>query len=238
MIPPPSRQDIIQMVVTEHFTLQGARSAAISDANGRTSFFLGTLSAVVVALAFVAQVSAVGAAFVLFAIVLLPMLLFIGLATFERLLQLGIENIRCVVAINRLRHYYLEVAPELRSHFTLSPHDDAAGILSSLGSIRVRPRPWDLVITNAGLVAVVDALIAGVIAGLVGWLAGFGMAGSAVAAVAIGVVLLAVLLWYLATSWRSAQRVVGVRFPSGRGELDLTHAAVPQEGQADEPARG
>jgi len=47
-------------------------------------------------------------------------LLFIGLATFERLLQLAIENIRCVVAINRLRHYYLEIAPEL-SHTSPCP---------------------------------------------------------------------------------------------------------------------
>src|SRR4030088_2239961 len=112
-IPSPTRQDLLTIMSTEHFTLQGARSAAISDANGRTGFFLSTLSAGVVALAFVAQVAQSGPAFIILALIVLPTLLIVGLASFERLLQLGIENIRLVVAINRVRHYYLEIAPEL-----------------------------------------------------------------------------------------------------------------------------
>ena len=126
-LPPASRQDLLTIMSTEHFTLQGARSAAISDANGRASFFLSTLSAGVVALAFVAQVAQTGPAFIVLALILLPTLLVIGLASFERLLQLGIENIRTVVAINRVRRYYLEVAPELRPHFTLSDCGRRAG---------------------------------------------------------------------------------------------------------------
>ena len=133
-IPAASRQDLLAIMTTEHFTLQGARSAAISDANGRTSFFLSTLSAGVVALAFAAQVAT--GAFSIFALIVLPTILVIGLASFERLIQLGIENIRTVVAINRVRHYYLEIAPELRPHFTLSDRDDAYGVLTSLGSNR------------------------------------------------------------------------------------------------------
>ena len=109
---PASRQDLLTILSTEHFTLQGARSTAISDANGRIGFFLSTLSAAVVALAFVAQAAQNG--FSILALILLPTLLVIGLASFERLLQLGIENIRTVVAINRVRRFYLEVAPELR----------------------------------------------------------------------------------------------------------------------------
>jgi hypothetical protein len=98
-LPLASRQDLLTIVSTEHFTLQGARSAAISDANRRTSFFLSTLSAGGVALAFVAQVAQVGTAFIVLALILLPSILAIGLASVERLLQLGIENIRTVVAI-------------------------------------------------------------------------------------------------------------------------------------------
>ena len=72
-------------------------------------------------------------AFSLFAVVLLPLLLFIGLASFERLLSSEIENIRCVVAINRIRHYYLEVAPELRPTSRSRRIDDTPGVLTSLG---------------------------------------------------------------------------------------------------------
>jgi hypothetical protein len=224
-IPPPSRQDIIQMLVTEHFTLQSARSATISDANGRTSFFLSTLSGLVVALAFVAQMSAFGQAFVFFALILLPTILFIGLASFERLLQLGVENIRCVVAINRIRHYYLEVAPELRPHFTLSPHDDARGVLVSLGAIREGVRPWDPFVTNAGMVAMVDAVLAGVIAAIAALQLGVDVGGAVAAGGIVGVVLLAGLISYLVHTWRTAARVIGVRFPSEGGVVDLSHIA-------------
>jgi hypothetical protein len=226
-IPPPSRQDIIQMLVTEHFTLQGARSATISDANGRTSFFLGTLSALVVALAFVAQAADFGPAFVVFALVLLPTLLFIGLASFERLVQLGIENIRCVVAINRIRHYYLEVAPELRAHFTLSAHDDPRGVLVSVGSIRGAVRWWDIFVTNAGVVAVVNAIVAGVLAGLVVSQAGMDVGVGTIAGLATGGLVLAALIAYLARSWRRAGQVIGVRFPGD--EIDTTHIPAATE---------
>ena len=219
------------MLVTEHFTLQSARSATISDANGRTSFFLSTLSGLVVALAFVAQMSAFGQAFVLFALILLPTMLFIGLASFERLLQLGVENIRCVVAINRIRHYYLEVAPELRPHFTLSPHDDARGVLLSLGAIRGGVRPWDPFVTNAGMVAMVNAVLTGVIAAIAAVQLGFDVGGAVVAGAIVGVALLAALIGYLVRSWRTAAKAIGVRFPSEGGRVDLSH--VPPAPEAD-----
>jgi len=217
------------MLVTEHFTLQGARSATISDANGRTSFFLGTLSAVTVALAFVAQISGMGDAFFVFAMVLLPTLLFIGLASFERLLQLGIENIRCVVAINRIRHYYLEVAPELRAHFTLSPHDDTQGVLTSLGSLRGNVRAWDIFVTNAGMVAVVNGIIAGVVGALIAWQLRLGMLATAVIGLLVGLGLLAILVSYLARSWRRSAQIIGSRFPTRGEELDLSHLAPSAE---------
>jgi hypothetical protein len=223
-IPPPTRQDLLTIMATEHFTLQGARSAAISDANGRTSFFLSTLSAGVVALAFVAQVAQTGPAFIVLALIVLPTLFIIGLASFERLLQLGIENIRTVVAINRVRHYYLEIAPELRPHFTLSDRDDSAGVLSSLGSIRGGIRPWDLFVTNAGLIAIVDGIVGGVIAALVASTVQGDLGGSALVGVLAGAVVLLLLAIYLARSWREAIRSFGVRFTPDRG-FEESHAA-------------
>jgi hypothetical protein len=228
-LPAASRQDLLTIVTTEHFTLQGARSAAISDANGRTSFFLSTLSAGVVALAFVAQVAQVGTAFIVLALILLPSLLVIGLSSFERLLQLGIENIRIVVAINRLRRYYLEVAPELRPHFTLSDSDDAQGVLTSLGSTRGGIRPWDIFVTNAGLVAIIDGIVTGVLGALVAVALGQGVVVAALVGIASGAVLLGGLTAYLARSWRTAMHAIGTRFSSD-AEIDLTHALAAPDG--------
>lgn len=235
-IPPATRQDLITIMSTEHFTLQGARSAAISDANGRTSFFLSTLSAGVVALAFVAQVAQTGPAFIVLALIVLPTVLVIGLASFERLLQLGIENIRIVVAINRVRHYYLEVAPELRPHFTLSDRDDSVGVLSSLGSVRGGIRPWDLFVTNAGLVAIVDGIVSGVIGALATSVLQRDVAVSAAVGIAVGASVLGVLTLYLARSWRAAIQAFGVRFAPGRG-FEETHPPAGGEDGAGKAAK-
>lgn len=231
-IPPPTRQDLLTIMSTEHFTLQGARSAAISDANGRTSFFLGALSAGVVALAFVAQVA--HGAFITFALIVLPTALVIGLASFERLLQLGIENIRTVVAINRVRHYYLEIAPELRPHFTLSDRDDSVGVLASLGSIRGGIRPWDLFVTNAGLAAIIDGILSGVIATLIASVLVDDNGIAAAVGIVAGAAVLAVLALYLARSWRAAIRTFGVRFAPDRGFAE-SHLAADADSASGTP---
>jgi hypothetical protein len=234
-IAPASRQDLLTILSTEHFTLQGARAAAISDANGRTGFYLSTLSAGVVALAFVSQVDQTGPAFTVLALILLPTLLIIGLASFERLLQLGIENIRTVVAINRVRRYYLEVAPELRAHITLSDNDDAHGVLISLGSTQGGIRPWDLYVTNAGLMAIINSIVAGTLGALVAVSLGATISAAVVVGIVTGGILLVALSYYLTRRWRSAIQTFGVRFASGT-EVDLSHALLDDEDAPEPPS--
>jgi hypothetical protein len=224
LIPAPTRQDLLSILVTEHFTLQGARSATISDANGRTSFFLGTLSGAVVALAFAAQIAGVGMQFTVFGLILLPTMLFIGLVTFERLVQLQLENLNCVRAINRIRHYYMEVAPELAPHITLSPFDDLRGMMTSLGSYRERLEWWQMFVTNAGMIAVVDGILAGVIAALAASSLGVDVAGSIAAAVVVGALLIAGLMLYQGRARRLSAAASPARFPAG-GPIDAIHAA-------------
>jgi hypothetical protein len=229
LIPPPTRQDLLSILVTEHFTLQVARSAAISDANGRASFFLGTLSGAVVALAFMAQLTGLAMQFTVFALVLLPTMLFIGLVTFERLVQLQLENLNCVRAINRIRHYYMEVAPEIAPHMTLSPFDDMRGMMTSLGSYRERLEWWQIFVTNAGMIAVVDAILAGVIAALVASAVGLGIAGSVVVALLVGALLLTGLMLYQGRARRLAAQLSPARFP-GTEPIDALHS--PREDAA------
>src|SRR3954451_12145534 len=72
---------------TEHFNLQTARALTVSEANGRASIYLAALSGNLIALAFVGQMSRLGAAFYAFALILLPVLAFVGVVTFLRLVQ-------------------------------------------------------------------------------------------------------------------------------------------------------
>ena len=105
----------IQILTTEHFTLQGARANTVSETNGRIGIFLGTVSSTLIALAFVGQMSSLGMAFQVFTLILLTTLLFLGAATFGRVLESSIEDYFYLGGINRIHHFYAQVAPEVRT---------------------------------------------------------------------------------------------------------------------------
>src|SRR5262249_62299929 len=75
--------------------------------------FLGSVSGGLVALGLVATAVGVGSAFFAVALVLLPTLVFVGIVTFDRVLQSGIEDLSYARRIIRLRDFYFDAAPEL-----------------------------------------------------------------------------------------------------------------------------
>jgi hypothetical protein len=158
---------VIAIMTTEHYNLQTGRAMTISDANGRASLFLGTVSTSLVALAFVGGLSRTGAgvgqAFYIFGLVLFPSLAFLGLVTFERVLQSGIEDLIYARGINRIRHLYQEHAPEMRPYFVLSVHDDDAGVM---GNLAMRSGVWQTFLSTAGMIAVMNSVIVGAFVGL------------------------------------------------------------------------
>ncbi|MDX1614938.1 MAG: hypothetical protein R3300_11560, partial [Candidatus Promineifilaceae bacterium] len=68
-------QKISQILTTEHFTLQGARSGTIAEANGRLGHYLSTVGSGIVAMAFVANVADLRPVFLAFSAVIFPMLI-------------------------------------------------------------------------------------------------------------------------------------------------------------------
>jgi len=85
---------------------------------------LSVLAATVIALALVAQATGFGSGFTAFALVLLPVVLFLGLTTYIRLVAVNYDETRWVLGMNRNRTAYLELAPELERWFITSRHDD------------------------------------------------------------------------------------------------------------------
>jgi hypothetical protein len=75
--------------------------------------FLGAVSGGLVALGLIATAAGVRTAFYAFALILLPTLALMGLATFNRVLESGIEDFGYASRIARLRGYYFQYAPEL-----------------------------------------------------------------------------------------------------------------------------
>jgi len=144
---------------TEHFNLQVSRTITVSEANGRASIYLAALSSNLIALAFIGQISQLGVAFYAFALILLPALAFVGTVTFLRLVQSSIEDIAYAHRIALVRSYYLRISPELEPY------------LIALRGTRTAPShggpgAWQLTLTVAGMVAVVNSVVVAACAGL------------------------------------------------------------------------
>ena len=90
--PPELPASALSIITTEHFALQGARAATISESTGRAGMFLSAVSGGLVALGLIATATKVGSAFYAFGLALLPTLALTGVMTFQRVLQSGIED--------------------------------------------------------------------------------------------------------------------------------------------------
>jgi hypothetical protein len=145
---------------TEHFNLQTARALTVSESNGRASIYLAALSSNLIALAFIGQMSRLGVAFYAFALILLPVLAFVGTVTFVRLVQSSVEDIAYAHRIGLVRSYYLRVAPELEPYLVVLRGTQAAPFHGAPGA-------WQLTLTAAGMVAVVNSVVVAACTGLV-----------------------------------------------------------------------
>jgi hypothetical protein len=131
--PAPDPQQLLTALSTEHFTLQGARSQTIAETSARASVYVFSVSSALVALGFIAQISEIGDIFNTFALTVLPTLYFLGVVTYIRLVESGAEDYRYGMAINRIRHYYKEIAGDRADLFLLSGHDDPQGVFANMG---------------------------------------------------------------------------------------------------------
>src|SRR5690349_20645475 len=125
-----------QLLATEHWSLLATRSMTWNEIFSRAGMFVTVLSAAVVALALAAQPTVFRPGFPLIALLMLPTALLVALPTVIRISDANIEDIGLVIGMNRLRHAYLELAPELEPYLMTAQHDDLAGVMQtfSLGS--------------------------------------------------------------------------------------------------------
>lgn len=158
----------LQILSTEHWSLLATRSLAWNETFSRAGMFLSTLSGAMVAIALVAQASRSNSGFVLFALAILPIVLFIGVATFVRLGSANYYDAMCVVGMNRIRAGYLELVPDLERYFVMSAHDDQRGVAISMGVPPGMRSALHVIAATPAVVSTLNAVIAGVIAALLG----------------------------------------------------------------------
>jgi hypothetical protein len=204
----------LQILTTEHWSLLSTRAMSWNEAFSRVGMFLSALSGAVVALALVAGATGFSDGFMTFALLLLPVVLFAGVGTFVRLVAINGEDVRWVIGMNRLRHAYLEAAPELRPYFVTGWSDDEAGIMTTFGAV---PGPGGFVhefVTTPGLVAVVDGVVAGALGAVIAVRSGADASVTLVGAVGVGVLTVALLVVHQYRRVVRPRGLLDARFPS------------------------
>jgi hypothetical protein len=156
----------LQILSTEHWSLLASRSLAWNESFSRAGMFLSTVAGAIVALALVAQASDFGQGFRLFALVVLPVVLFIGVGTVFRMAESNYHDALCVVGMNRVRAGYLELAPDLERFFVMGVHDDKAGIAKTMGIAPYVPSLVHMVAATPMMISTLNSILLGAIVGL------------------------------------------------------------------------
>ena len=202
-----------QFLATEHWSLLATRSMTWNEIFSRTGTYLTVLSATVIALSLVANATAFGQAFRTFALLVLPVVLLVGVGTYFRLVEADIEDAWLVIGMNRLRHAYLELAPELEPYFVASHHDDAPGMLQTY-SFRSRVGLTHWLSGSPVIVGIIDAVVTGVLTAVVCQALG---AGVVLRTIAVVIATLAAATLLGAIGYRKVHQVsrdYRPRFPS------------------------
>lgn len=173
--------------------------------------FVGAVSSGLVALALVGQLSHLGTAFFVFSLVVLPTLFMMGLITFERVLQAGKADLVYARGINRIRHLYLEYAPQMQPYFILSAHDDSE---ETLRHEAMHPSWVQSFLTMAGMVGMVNSVLSGSFAGVLLVLLTFPLWVCTTSGVVVFLVSVALHQFYQQGQWGRLERSLPVYFPS------------------------
>ena len=147
-------QALLTALTTEHFVMQGASSATISEGGSRSSIYLLSVSTSLVALGFTTGKPGV---FGPLAAAILPTLVMLGWFTIVRLTDLSIENVVCLRAIAKIRQHYASLTPEAPDFFPTvgSATADAESMLG------IRYGRSSLLFTMASMIGLVNAVLGG-----------------------------------------------------------------------------
>jgi hypothetical protein len=227
----------MQILSTEHWSLLATRSLSWNESFSRAGLFLSVVSATAVALALVGQATDFGEQFVAFALVMLPVALFVGLATFTRLDEVNGEDVVWVAGMNRIRHAYLEMTPGLAPYFISGHTDDPAGMEKTFGIHRPGSAAAHWVVTMPGMVAVIDGVLGGLVVGLaLNAFSGMAMSGSIVAGLLVGIAIPLALALRSRSNVRWFLGTYRPRFPSD-GDTLFDWSAPLRPGRAKDGGR-
>ena len=225
----------LQILSNEHWGLLATQSMVWNESFSRAGMFLSTLSGAIIALALVAQATAFGQEFRLFALVILPVVLIVGVGTALRLGQSNYHAMRCGVGMNRIRAAYMELAPDLERYLVMGTTDDRRGLLLTAAIPPGTSFVVQMLTATPLLVIALDALIVAAVVAIIVFQVGGGIA-LALALGAIGfVVTVAAFAWYTA---RAMRRVFGeheVMYPTRKPAGQASSVASDRDTHHEPP---
>jgi hypothetical protein len=181
----------VTLLTTEHWSLLATRNLSWNESFARANMFLTLLTGAVVALALVAQATDFGSAFMIFALLLLPVVFFVGSSTYVRLNEINEEDVQWVRGMNRLRRAYLEIDPGIEPYLITGWTEDVVGVLRTFGAPggsgrqapSLRGNIMHAFVTTPMMIMIVNCVVAAVLVGLVVAQIGMTMELAAIAAV-------------------------------------------------------
>ncbi|RKR76320.1 hypothetical protein C8E83_3489 [Frondihabitans australicus] len=141
-------------LLTEQFVLESARSITVTESSSRASLYLTTLSSSLVAFGFLTHTEfAIG-----FLGVIIPVIVLLGVFTYERLVETSLEDVVALAAIQRIRRFHGRLLPGASTYFMTPAGRHAPNELLDIG----HPASWSRVFfTMSSAIAVVNSIVAG-----------------------------------------------------------------------------
>ena len=215
---------VMQILSTEHFSLLSQRGLVYNEAFTRVGMFLTFVSMSFVALALLSGAMPIDRPFLVVTCIVLFFDLVIGATTFVRVANANSEDVRAVHGMARIRHGYVQLAPETAPYFTTATFDDLDSILVIYrGGGDPRSARSNLLYglsTSGGMLGLVSSLIAGAF----GAVAVLAIGGPGEVAIAIGgaafVVTLTVSVRSAFSNFRATRRELSAAFPAAAARPD------------------
>jgi hypothetical protein len=208
----------LQILTAEHSSLLTARSLVYNEAFTRASMFLDLLGMSFVGLALLATAVGFSQDFLIVAVIVLAFDFLVGVLTYVRVMSANGEDFSAMHAMNRIRHGYLLIAPNVRPFLTSSGHDDVDGVMQSYGYST--EEGGDLIqglSTSGGMVGLIVTFVGGLLVAAAGLLVGLSAIGSLIAGVIGAAVVFAVAAKWALDLVANGRKTLETRFPTPPG---------------------
>jgi hypothetical protein len=149
------RSEVLTVLTTEHFVLQGTRGVTTGEATSRASLYIATLSSGLVAIGFASNHSFLD----YFLAAVIPLVAVVGVVTFVRLVALSADDLRLMREIERIHSYYRELSPIAARYFPYVDTSDLNALLTFSGR---RASALQIFSSAAAMVGLLNAAVVGV----------------------------------------------------------------------------